>query len=164
MTARDAHAGAIRLRDRVDGDWPALLSVWVAAWRVTFPEIDFDARCEWLVNQITTLEARGARTLCLFTAAIDPAAADLAGFVTIDPATGWLDQICVGPAHFGHGYAQELLAAAKKISPRHIRLDVNADNRRARAFYARNGFEAIGPGASALSGRATILMEWRAAR
>lgn len=163
MTPCDASAGAIRLRDRADADWPALLCVWVAAWRATFPEIDFDARRDWLVNQITTLEAKGARTLCLFTTTIDPASTDLAGFVTIDPETGWLDQICVGPAYFGQGFAEELLAAAKEISPGQIRLDVNADNQRACAFYIRNGFEAIGAGASALSGRATILMEWRAA-
>jgi len=164
MTRRDARADALRLRDRTDSDWPALLSVWVAAWRVTFPEIDFDARRDWLVNQIITLEAKGARTLCLFTTAIDPASADLVGFVTINPATGWLDQICVGPAYFGQGFAEELLAVAKEISPQQIRLDVNADNQRARAFYARNGFATIGAGASALSGRATILMEWRATR
>jgi putative acetyltransferase len=160
MNPRVPLASACHLRQRVDADWPGLLSVWVAAWRATFPEIDFDARRDWLVNRTTTLEAKGAQTLCLFTPASANEPEALAGFVTIDPGTGWLDQICVSPDHFGEGLAELLLSAAKEISPHKIQLDVNADNRRAIAFYIRNGFSATGEGASTLSGRATVLMAW----
>lgn len=153
-----AAAAAPRLRRRTESDWPALLDLWVASWRATYPEIDFDARREWLVRQITTLESEGAATLCLF--AGEPVA--LAGFVSIHPTTGWLDQICVGPDFIGVGCGETLMAAARALAPGVIRLDVNADNDRAVRFYERGGFRQIGRGANTLSGRATIMMEWRA--
>jgi putative acetyltransferase len=153
-------ATAAPLRRRVEADWPALLDLWVASWRATYPEIDFDARRDWLVRQITSLEAEGAATVCLFTGAD---LGDLAGFVIIDPRTGWLDQICVSPAFIGAGCGETLMAAARALSPGVIRLDVNADNDRAIRFYERGGFRQIGRGANTLSGRATIMLEWRAA-
>ncbi len=148
------------LRRRQDSDLPALLDLWVEAWRATYPEIDFDARRGWLTQQITKLEAQGAATLCIF--AGDPPA--LAGFVIIDPQTGWLDQICVGPAFKGDGCGARLMAAACALSPGVVRLDVNADNAHAIRFYERGGFKQIGRGANTLSGRATVLMEWRATK
>lgn len=146
------------LRKRTDDDWPAMLDLWVASWRATYPGIDFDARREWLTRQVARLEKDGAVTLCLF--AGDPRA--LAGFVVIDPRTGWLDQICVSPARRGEGCGEALMAAARAISPGVVRLDVNADNRRAIRFYERGGFVQTGRGANTLSGRATLMMEWRA--
>ncbi len=146
------------LRRREDGDWPAMLDLWVAAWRATYPEIDFDARRGWLTQQIARLEGDGAVTLCLF--ARNPAV--LAGFVVINPETGWLDQICVGPGFKGEGCGAALMAAAREISPGVVRLDVNADNSHAIGFYERGGVVQIGRGANTLSGRSTIMMEWRA--
>jgi putative acetyltransferase len=54
------------------------------------------------------------------------------------------------------------LSAARNVSPRLIRLDVNADNARAIRFYERRGFVQVGRGANTLSGRPTVMMEWRA--
>jgi putative acetyltransferase len=150
--------GPARLRRRQEVDWPALLDLWVASWRATYPAIDFDARREWLTRQIARLEAEGAITLCL--TADDPH--KLAGFVVINPETGWLDQICVSPAHYGDGSGDMLMAAARAASPGRVRLDVNADNRRAIRFYERRGFVPVGRGANTLSGRPTLMMEWRA--
>jgi putative acetyltransferase len=147
---------AARLRRRLDADLPEMLDLWVASWRAAYPEIDFDARRPWLINQIATLERDGAVTLCIFH---DGA---LAGFVVIHPETGWLDQICVGEAYKGNGCAESLMAAARTASPGVVRLDVNADNMRARRFYERNGFAQVGRGENTLSGRSTIQMEWRA--
>jgi putative acetyltransferase len=153
------------LRRRIDADWPALLDVWLAAWRATYPNIDFGARRDWLVRHVSELELNGATTLCLFDEAslADRARPALAGFVVIDAATGWLDQLCVGPDYFGSGAADALIAEAQKISPERISLDVNADNIRAIRFYERRGFKPVGAGSNSLSGRATIKMEWRAA-
>jgi putative acetyltransferase len=102
------------------------------------------------------LEATGSVTLCLF-----DAQATLAGFVVINPADGWLDQICVAPDRFGAGFGASLLSAARNVSPRLVRLDVNADNARAIRFYERDGFSRVGRGANTLSGRETVMMEWR---
>jgi len=148
---------SMKLRLRVDDDWPSILDVWVASWRATYPEIDFDARRDWLMRHVRDLEAVGGVTLCLF-----DAGSTLAGFVVINPADGWLDQICVAPNHFGAGFGASLLSAARNVSPSVIRLDVNADNLRAIRFYERDGFSRVGRGANTLSGRETIMMEWRA--
>jgi putative acetyltransferase len=150
-------SGAPRLRERADEDWPALLDLWVAAWRATYSDIDFDARRDWLRRHVDALEANGATTLCLV-------GAEIVGFVVIDAATGWLDQICVSRDHFGDGAADELIAGARRISPQRILLDVNADNIRAIRFYERQGFAPVGAGASSLSGRPTLKMEWRPAQ
>lgn len=40
----------------------------------------------------------------------------VAGFVVIHPGTGYLDQIAVGPAFWGRGTAEALMAEAKAIS------------------------------------------------
>jgi len=90
-----------------------------------------------------------------------PGERKLVGFVLIDPNTGWLDQIAVKPNAFGAGVGRELLNAAKRASPGHISLDVNADNFRALRFYKREGFVRVGAGVNALSGRETAVLEWK---
>lgn len=158
MNAPAPHV-SMKLRLRVEDDWPSILDVWVASWRATYPEIDFDARRDWLMRHVRDLEAVGGVTLCLF-----DAGSTLAGFVVINPADGWLDQICVAPDRFGAGLGASLLSAARNVSPSVIRLDVNADNLRAIRFYERDGFSRVGRGANTLSGRETIMMEWRPPR
>ncbi|QGM45296.1 GNAT family N-acetyltransferase [Methylocystis heyeri] len=134
-----------------------LLDVWVASWRATYADIDFDARRDWFVDHLSTLESAGAVTLCLHAAP----RGDIKGFVVIDPATGWLDQICVHPDQFGNGGADALIAAAREASPGGIRLDVNADNDRALRFYYREGFMRLCDGALSQSGRPTLVLEWK---
>jgi putative acetyltransferase len=150
-------ARARRVGRRAATDTPALMELWVAAWRATYADIDFDARLEWFKGRLAELEAEGALTLCLY----DDAPSALAGFVVINPATGWLDQLCVHPRRFGAGVARALIEAARRASPNGIRLDVNADNARARRFYEREGFCCVGAGAVSRSGRATVVLEWR---
>jgi putative acetyltransferase len=144
-------------RARREEDWAALLDLWVAAWRATYPDIDFGARRDWLKAHLLALETGGAATVVL------AAPEGLAGFVTVHPHSCWLDQLCVAPARFGRGDAQALMAAARRLSPERIALDVNADNARALNFYESEGFRTLGPGKPSLSGRATLLLEWRRA-
>jgi putative acetyltransferase len=155
-----APMAAPRLRRREAADLPEMLDLWVASWRTTYPEIDFVARRDWLTAQIAAQEAEGAVTFCI----LAKDGERLAGFVVINPENGWLDQICVAPAYKGDGCGEALMAAARDASPGFIRLDVNADNLRAIRFYERGGFVEIGRGANTLSGRPTVMMEWRAAR
>ncbi len=145
----------IRLREETD--WPQLLDLWVASWLATFPFIDFNARRPWLTQHIAELEKDGAVTLCL----TQGPNKEIAGFVVINSTTCWLDQICVVPQYFGQGYGEDLLNIAKKNSPQFISLDVNADNYRAIRFYERNDFVQVGEGANTLSGRPTVMLEWR---
>jgi putative acetyltransferase len=148
-----------RIVARRNDDWPALLELWVAAWRATYPEIDFDVRRDWLRERVLRLEHNGSRTLLLR----EGPPPTTAGFVLIDPATHWLDQLCVHPSRFGSGAAEALIEAARSVSPARLRLDVNADNRRAVAFYEREGFVRKGEGGPSLSGRPTLIMEWSSA-
>lgn len=148
-----------RVVERRDSDWGGLLDLWVEAWRHTYGDIDFEARRDWLKDHIIRLERDGARTLLL----LEGAARALVGFVVIDPASHWLDQLCVRPDRFGSGAAEALLEAARSLSPARIRLDVNQDNERAIAFYRREGFVRVAEGEPSLSGRPTLIMEWSSA-
>ncbi len=145
------------LRDFAEADHAALIDLWVAAWRETGFAIDFDARREWLSNHLRTLRGQGAEIVVGLDAEGAPA-----GFVTIDPKTGALDQLCVAPSEWGAGLARALLDEAKRRSPGTVELDVNEANPRARRFYEREGFATVSRSVSALSGLPTLKMRWKA--
>lgn len=143
------------VRPMADGDLPAMLDLWVAAWRATMPQIDFAARRDWLADRLAIFASEGVTILC----AADAAGA-VAGFVTIDRQGAYLDQLAVAPRHFGDGVAATLLRAAKRESPRRIELLVNQDNPRAIRFYEREGFVRIEPTTSTTAGRPIWRMRW----
>ncbi len=143
----------MRLRPWREGD--DLLPLWLAAWTATMPEIDFPARSGWFRAHLAQLVREGAKVICAETDS------ELAGFVTVHPGSGHLDQIAVHPAWFGRGVATALLDTAKADSPGRLWLDVNQSNRRAVAFYRRAGFSAVGDGINPASGLATWRMCWR---
>jgi putative acetyltransferase len=145
------------LRDFAEADLVALIDLWVAAWRDTGFAIDFDARREWLGNHLRALRDQGAGIVV----GLDPAGAP-AGFVTIHPKTGALDQLCIAPREQGSGLARALLDEAKRRSPGAVELEVNEANARALRFYEREGFVFVSRGSSALSGLPTLKMRWNA--
>jgi putative acetyltransferase len=150
---RHSLAGMI---DLVPAHLPEVTDLWVASWQRTLPSIDFEARRAWLVDHLGEATAKGAVVRLATTAT-----GDVGGFVLIDPATGYLDQIAVHPDLWGAGIAEALIAEARRLSPEKIVLDVNADNPRAVAFYVRQGFREIGRGTNSRSGLATLKLEWR---
>ena len=85
----------------------------------------------------------------------------LAGFVTVEPASGYLDQIVVAPERWGGELAAVLLDEAKRISPARLDLLVNKDNARAIRFYEKHGFEYAGDDVNPVSGRPVNRMSWR---
>jgi putative acetyltransferase len=151
-------ADAVRLRPYRADDLEAAIALWQRAWSAAMPEIDFAARLQWwrerwrqqLVpnNSITIAESEER----------------MAGFVVIDPRTGWLDQIVVEPALWGSGLAEALLAEAKRIAAGGIALDVNQSNLRAVRFYERMGFKRTGEGVNSISGAPTFLYAWKPER
>lgn len=145
------------LHDFTTAHLPEVTDLWVASWAAAMPDIDFAARRAWFVDHLLALREGGARVLCAFALADGT----MAGFVTIHPETGWLDQLAVATAYQGSGAAKTLLDAARNISPRGIRLDVNQTNGRARAFYTRAGFVETGRGQNATSGLATLALHWQ---
>ncbi|MGH6868127.1 MAG: GNAT family N-acetyltransferase [Methylocella sp.] len=152
VARQPSQLAGLRLRVRTDADFACLAGVWVASWRDAMPDIDFEARREWLLDHLRALEAAGAMTICAF-----DGLNRLLGFVTFDPATAFLDQLAVAPEAKGTGAAKLLLSEARRLSPNGLVLDVNQDNARALAFYEREGFATAAEGVNPRSG----LKTWR---
>jgi putative acetyltransferase len=138
------------MRAITDADLPTVTSFWVAAWQRTLPAIDFAARAPWLATHLGRLAAAGVQVLCAVDADDHPI-----GLLTIDAATGHIDQLAVAPDHFGTGIAEALLAQAHRRGPGHLHLTVNQDNPRAVAFYTRAGFGIVAEGVNPHSGLRT---------
>jgi putative acetyltransferase len=136
-------------------DEDAAIELWRATWQQAYPSIDFTARVAWW-------RERWRNELVPNAAIIVAEQADaLVGFVTID-GTGYLDQLVVGPDHWGSPLATSLVDEAKRLSPNGVTLLVNKDNTRAIRFYARNGFVHAGEDVNPTSGRAVLKMRWKA--
>ncbi len=145
----------ITLRPYTPADEDAAIELWRRTWARHYPHIDFDARVGWWrerwrnelvpIAQIVLAEKDGA----------------LAGFVTVDPGTHYLDQFVVAPEHWGSGLARVLLDEARRCSPAGLYLLVNKDNARAIGFYAKHGFVYDGDDKNPVSGIAVNRMRWR---
>ena len=142
-----------KLRPYRAEDEDASIALWLETWKLAYPSIDFDKRVDWWRERWRTELVPAAHIVA---AEQDGA---LVGFVTIDN-TGYLDQLVVGPAHWGSDVARKLMDEAKRLSPGGVTLKVNADNVRAIKFYVRNGFVKTGIEVNS-SGRAVDVMEWK---
>lgn len=145
----------ITLRPYTTADEDAAIELWRRTWQQHYPHLNFNERVDWWrarwrselvpVAQVVMAEFGGA----------------LAGFVTIDTKTMYLDQIVVAPEHWGSPVALALLDEAKRLSPRGVDLLVNKDNYRAIKFYEKNGFAYAGEDKNPVSGKAVNKMAWR---
>jgi len=144
----------VRLARRGD-DLDRLADLWVASWRAVMPGIDFSARRDWFLAYLSDLEAQGATTICAL------AADRPLGFVLLDVPRGILEQIAVKPELFGTGIGALLLDEAKRLCPKGLSLEVNADNPRALRFYEKAGFERQGASVNPASGLETWRMRWK---
>lgn len=145
-------------------DWnhmPGMTDLWVEAWQEALPEIDFEARRGWLCHRIGTLLDEGAVIDLALAQGEGGVPGALLGFVSVNPRTGYVDQLVVHPNHWGAGVASRLIGAAAARSPRHLVLDVNEQNERAVRFYEKAGFVVTGHGVNPTSGRPTLRMERR---
>jgi putative acetyltransferase len=145
----------ISLRAYQTDDEDASVALWLRTWQATYPALDFAERLDWWrerwrrellpVAEIFIAEANGS----------------MIGFVTIDTATRYLDQLVVAPEYWGAGVGRDLIAEAKRLSPSGVDLDVNVDNARALAFYRKCGFAITGDGKNPITGRPIHRMSWR---
>ena len=146
---------AVTLRPYTPADEDAAIELWRRTWAKHYPHIDFNARVAWWrerwrqellpVAHVTLAEVDGT----------------LAGFVTVDDKTMYLDQIVVAPEFWGGGVARALVGEAKRLSPRGLDLLVNKDNARAIRFYEKHGFSYAGEDRNPVSGIAVNRMSWR---
>ena len=144
------------LRAGTAGDRAGLADLWVAAWAIAMPTVDFEARRPWFASRQTELEIAGAKTIVAA-----ESRGSLLGFVTVDPVLGYIDQLAVAPRAQRRGLAGRLLAEARRISPDRLALHVNQDNPRAARFYQREGFSVTGSGVNPRSGLPVWSMEWQ---
>ena len=147
-----------RLRPYRAADEEVAIELWRRSWQHSYPDIDFAARLSWWRERWRKELVPSAKIT------LAERADALVGFVTIDPATGYLDQIVVAPEAWGGGVAEALLAEAKRICPEKIELHVNKDNARAIGFYDKHGFVVTGESTNPLSGRPVFAMRWERAR
>lgn len=144
-----------RLRAYRPSDEEPAIELWRRTWQAHYPHLDFASRLDWWRERWRT-ELVPAATI-----AVVETSGGIAGFMTVDPDSGYLDQIVVAPEHWGSNAAAILVSEAKRISPGGIELMVNKDNARAIAFYAKHGFSCIGEGTNPVSGRPVDRMRWR---
>ena len=136
-------------------DEDAAIALWLRTWQKTYPDIDFARRLDWWRRQWRDHLVPKA------TIVVAEASEKMVGFVTVECGTLYLDQLVVAPEFWGSGVATKLIAEAKRLSPEGLNLDVNTDNARAVAFYAKEGFVITGDGFNAFSGRPVHHMSWR---
>ena len=145
---------ALTIRPYLPSDEAAAIELWRLAWQEAYPAVDFSSRLEWWGE-------RWRRELvATATVLVAETASELVGFVTVDTSSGYLDQIVVAPQAWGRGVAAELLAQARRLSPRGITLHVNTDNLRAIRFYEKHGFRRTGEDRNPLSGAPVQVMRW----
>ena len=148
-------ASALKVRPCTAADEDAAIELWQRSWQDAYPDIDFAARVGWWRERWRDELVPHAKILV---AEMDGM---LEGFVTVDPNTGYLDQIVVAPEFWGSNVAGLLLDAGKLISPARLDLLVNKDNGRAIAFYEKHGFIMAGDDVNPVSGRPVFRMQWR---
>jgi putative acetyltransferase len=155
LARHSSQTAEVRLRILTEGDFPSLVDLWIASWREAMPGIDFEARRLWISDHLRALQAAGSVAIGAF-----DGSEQLLGFMTVDPATGHLDQLAVAPSAKGKGVARLLLNEARRLSADGITLEVNEDNVRAIAFYEREGFVKIADGVNPNSGLKTRRLRW----
>lgn len=148
---------AFVLRPYEPRDEDAAIALWLKTWQATYPQFDFAARLPWWRARWKSELMAAAKIVIAQT---DEAAA-MIGFVTVDPASRYLDQLVVAPQFWGFGVGKALIAEAKRLSAAGLELDVNTDNARAIRFYEATGFVITGGGINAFSGRPVHRMSWR---
>ena len=145
-----------KLRPYAAADEDAAIELWRRTWSKHYPHLDFNARVPWW-------RERWRKELVPVAQIVLAEKGDvLAGFVTVDPKTMYLDQIVVAPEFWGSEVALALLDEAKKLSPNGLDLLVNKDNFRAIRFYEKHGFVYMGEDKNPVSGIAVNRMAWRA--
>ena len=145
----------MKLRPYADADEDAAIELWRRAWAHHFPHIDFNARVAWW------RERWHQELIPVAHVVIAETDSTLTGFVTVDPATLYLDQLVVAPEHWGLGVAAALLEEAKRLSPDGLNLLVNKDNARAIRFYEKHDFVYAGEDKNPVSGIPVNRMAWR---
>ena len=146
---------SVTLRRYSEADESAAIELWQRTWQQHYPHLDFAKRVSWW------RERWRQELVPSSTISIAERDGHMIGFVTVDPKSGYLDQIVVAPEAWGSDVADGLMDEARRISPTGLDLKVNADNARAIHFYEKQGFVDVGETVNEISGAPVRLMRWR---
>lgn len=142
-----------RLRRYTEADEAETVALWASVWQTVYPDYkaQHDAlRMRWRDEIVppacVTLATIGAR---------------IVGVITVDPGTGYVDQLAVAPDLWGAAVGAALLEEARRLSPATVHLRVNQDNSRAIRFYFKHGFFKDGETFNQRIGKAQDIMRWR---
>ena len=135
-------------------DEDAAIELWRATWQEAYPQIDFSSRIAWWRDRWRSELVPNDAIIVAEQAGIP------IGFVTID-ASGYLDQLVVGPEHWGSPLGTALVDEAKRRASQGIKLLVNKDNARAIRFYQKHGFTITRADTNPRSGAPLHRMSWR---
>ena len=130
--------------------------LWLASGGHTARNIASDDGRDWLFLHMENLHRQGAQTTCAF----NRRTGGLAGFVTIDPDKGTLDQIIVASSDRGSGVAALLMEEAKRLADGPVTAHISEDNPQAIRFCEREGFSKTGTTASTADGARLWSMFW----
>ena len=117
-------ASPLKLRPYKAGDEDAAIELWRRSWQVAYPHLDFTARIGWWRERWRNELVPRARIVVAETGGV------LEGLVTIEPDTGYLDQLVVAPEFWGSNIGTLLMDEAKRISPTKLDLLVNKEDRK----------------------------------
>jgi putative acetyltransferase len=143
------------LRELTEADIRAVIDMWVTAWTVAMPSIDFEMRRDYFAGRLVQHGTEGAHRLVAIAADGSPR-----GLLVVNPVTQYLDQITVAESEKGTGLAERLLAEARSLSPDGLSLHVNQDNPRAVRFYEKNGWRRGESSINPRSGLPIWLYHW----
>jgi putative acetyltransferase len=158
-SANHRSAADFHLRHYRPADEAAAIALWLRTWQTAYPQIDFARRLDWWRARWRNELVPNANI-----AVVEHDSADgrtMAGFVTVDPRTRYLDQLVVAPEFWGSDVGAALIQEARRLSPSGLDLDVNIDNARAIRFYGKQGFAITGAGVNPISGKPVHRMAWR---
>ncbi|HUD88237.1 MAG TPA: GNAT family N-acetyltransferase [Xanthobacteraceae bacterium] len=152
-------APGVSLRRYDARDEDASVALWLRTWQAAYPQLDFAERLDWWRERWRNELLPAAEVVVAEKSDAD--GPTMIGFVTVDPHTRYLDQLVVAPEYWRAGVGAALIAAAKRLSPAGLDLDVNTDNARAIGFYLKQGFAISGAGKNPISGKPVHRMSWR---
>ncbi|MDR0828467.1 MAG: GNAT family N-acetyltransferase [Desulfovibrio sp.] len=144
------------IRAALPGDFARLLQIWEAAVRASHDFLTEDDIAD-IREQLSDIFPQ-TEDLVVSTAGMS-----LVGFMGLCAITGGkgkVDMLFIDPAFQAQGVGTDLLDYAKS-KYRHLILDVNEQNRKARIFYEKNGFVVMSRSAVDSQGRPLPLLHLR---
>lgn len=137
VDVREAFGGSKPRRAKRD-DARAVATVWLRSRRASIPAIPAPVHSDEDVHEFFATVVLPERE----TWVIDDDRGEIVALLVLEP--GWIDQLYVDPRHTGRGLGSRLLDVAKAVYSDGLDLWTFTANTRARRFYERHGFVAIG--------------------